>query len=122
MIWPLRYSTMVEHGRCANGSSSGFGVAKVLDAIKLSPPRPVLFFSFRRGLWRAGLSDGFDAANFEDRAGALRVVCPPDGHLLTYMLGKPFFWEPLCLQGGDDLQVTIVHQDILSFLLIHAAR
>src|ERR1700729_4285395 len=30
MIWPLRYSTMLEHGRCANGSSKGFcGIATV---------------------------------------------------------------------------------------------
>src|ERR1035437_282492 len=37
MIWPLRYSAMLEHGKCASGSSSGFCGANAmeLDAIGL---------------------------------------------------------------------------------------
>src|ERR1700722_16461906 len=35
MVWPLRYSTMVEHGKCASGSSSDLcgAYAVGLDAI-----------------------------------------------------------------------------------------
>src|SRR5215471_16996842 len=121
MIWPLRYSTMVEHGRCANGSSSGFGVAKVVDAI-MSPPKTGLLLPILSGLWRAGLADRFDIADFEDRAGGARVTCPPDCDFLPYMFGKPLDREALGFQAGDHFHLVIVDQDVLSFLLIYTTR
>src|SRR5690242_20347213 len=120
MIWPLRYSTMVEHGRCANGSSSGFGVAKVLDAI-MSPPKTELLFFPLSGLRRAGLADGFDTTNFENRAGATRGADSTNGHLRTHMFGKPLRRESFSVQVGDHFQIMIVHQTKLSILLIHTA-
>src|SRR5215471_20925012 len=118
MIWPLRYSTMVEQGKCANGSSSGFGVAKVLDAI-MSPPKTELLFLPWSGLRRAGFAYGFDGPNLENRAGRARGANPTNGDLRTYMFGKPLCREPFSVQVGDHFQIMIVHQNKLSILLIH---
>src|SRR6476646_11662015 len=98
MIWPLRYSTMVEQGKCANGSSSGFGVAKVLDAI-LSPPKTELLFLPLSGWRRAGFAYGFDGPDFENRAGPTRGgTDSTNGDLRTYMFGKPLCREPFSVQ------------------------
>src|SRR5262245_49775959 len=121
MIWPLRYSTIVEHGRCAKGSSSGFGVAKVLVAI-MSPPKTELLFSLFSGLRRAGVADGFNRAHFEDRAGVALGADALDDHLLTYMFGKALHREPYSVEVCDHFEVSIVHQNELFILLIHATR
>src|SRR5690242_12631763 len=119
MIWPLRYSTMVEHGKCANGSSSGFGVAKVLDAI-MSPPKTESLLPFLGCLRRTGLADGLNGANFEDRAGIARGADPSERHLLTDVFGKPLNRKPFSFQVGDHfIRIAIVNQDILSFHLVH---
>ena len=64
MIWPLRYNAMLEHGKCASESSSGFcgAYAVGLDAIVASTdgfsrvvlPRP------------AGITEGFAGSSILD--------------------------------------------------------
>src|ERR1035441_9659238 len=58
-IWPLRYSKMVEHGKCASGSSKGRGgaYAIVLDAIVSSKGRTAFSAGYRSAPERLLLSN-----------------------------------------------------------------
>src|ERR1035437_2382215 len=100
MIWPLRYSAMLEHGKCASGSSSGFcGVnAMELDAIGLLQRLYFLRFVL---LGPAGIANGLDIANLEDRTGPVWDGCPLHGDLVSQMLGEAFRREAIRLQSCD---------------------
>src|SRR5947208_1889189 len=88
----------------------------------MSPPKTGLLFPILSGLWRAGLTDRFDVANFEHRANAARIADPTDGHFMTHVFGKTLDRESLGVQVRDHAEIMIVDQDVQSFLLIHATR
>src|SRR5438132_7878282 len=108
---------MLEHGRWANGSSSGLccGAFNVgLDAICLLQRLGSLL------LRRARLTDGLYAAYPEYGSRAARAAFPPDGHLFAHMLRESFRGKSVSFQICHRGHSLIVEQNVLAVLLIDA--
>src|SRR5580704_4356882 len=120
MVWPLRYSTIVEHGKCARGSSSDLcgAYAVGLDAIVSSKdvdnPDSLLGC--------AGFADRFDAANLECGTRPILACNPLDGYLMSHVFGEAFRWEAIRRQICDDRHCLVVDKHPLPLLFVHAPR
>src|SRR5262245_22009467 len=107
---------MLEHGRWANGSSSGFWGANAvgLDAI-VSPPSG---FIFLQPAGSASVAQLFNAADLE--YGALRAAGtrnPPNGHFLPHVFGEALGRKAVRLQTRDRRSRLFVDENVLPVLL-----
>src|SRR6476660_4394174 len=98
---------MLEHGRCAKGSSRAFCGATTVGVAM----RCLLQYLFlvRWCCGCAALTDCLDAANLKGRTRATRVGNPPDSHLVAHVLCKSFRWKAVRVQIGDRVHGSIVN-------------
>src|ERR1039457_6513962 len=110
---------MVEHGKCASGSSSGFCGANAvrLEAICLPPQSGATRFVL---FWRASIADGLDIANLENGVVSVWDRSPPHDHLMPQVFGEAFRGEAIRLQIRENYQCSGAHQDVAAFLFMHA--
>src|SRR3954449_7958695 len=113
---------MLEHGRWANGSSSGFCGANAvgLDAIFVSSKcKLIILLSLMLG--SASVGESFDTADSKYRAiTAARVGCPSNGHFVPEIFGEALRRESIRLELRDQRPRLFLDQNVLAVLFVDA--